>query len=235
MKRLFDYYILVSIRTLQVYMNTLLKNNQGTTHTTWVISSCHTCILGQKYNHGRSTIFSIHITTTRTLWPRQHGRSVPDDIFKYISLNENVWISIKISQEFVPINTITALVQIMACRRPGDKPLSEPVLVSLLTHIFVTQWAEGQELFKLISDLGKTQAFWLMWNQALSLRCHSWQKQWTMHTSVKWNATGYFVLFPTDYCRLLIVLILVMINLFITWYVVHCFSSVHCTQCNVQI
>ena len=32
-----------------------------------------------------------------------------------------------------------ALVQIMAWRRPGDKPLSEPVLASLLTHICVTQ------------------------------------------------------------------------------------------------
>ena len=33
-----------------------------------------------------------------------------------------------------PINNIKALVQIMAWRRPGDKPLSEPMLVSLLTH-----------------------------------------------------------------------------------------------------
>ena len=41
-----------------------------------------------------------------------------------------------------PINNIPALVQIMAWRRPGDKPLSEPVMVSLLTHICVTrpQW-----------------------------------------------------------------------------------------------
>ena len=37
---------------------------------------------------------------------------------------------------------IYILVQIMAWRRPGDKPLSEPMLVSLLTHIYVTrsQW-----------------------------------------------------------------------------------------------
>ena len=38
-----------------------------------------------------------------------------------------------------PINNITALVQIMAWRRPGDKPLSEPRMVSLLTHICVTR------------------------------------------------------------------------------------------------
>ena len=34
-----------------------------------------------------------------------------------------------------PINNIPTLVQIMAWRRPGDKPLFEPITVSLLTHI----------------------------------------------------------------------------------------------------
>ena len=32
-----------------------------------------------------------------TLRPRQNGRHFPDDIFKWIFLNENVWISINIS------------------------------------------------------------------------------------------------------------------------------------------
>ena len=81
-----------------------------------------------------------------TLRPRQNGRHFADDIFKYIFLNENAWISLKISLKFVPkgpVNNIPALVQIMAWRRPGDKPLSEPMMVSLLTHIYVTrpQWA----------------------------------------------------------------------------------------------
>ena len=69
----------------------------------------------------------------------------PDDIFKSIFFNENVQIFIKMSLNSVPkapINNIPALVQIMAWRRPGDKPLSEPMVVSLLTHICVTrpQW-----------------------------------------------------------------------------------------------
>ena len=80
-----------------------------------------------------------------TLRPRQNGRHFTDDIFKRIFLNENVWILIKISLKFVsegPINKISALVQIMAWCRPGDKPLSEPMMISLLTHICVTrpQW-----------------------------------------------------------------------------------------------
>ena len=54
-------------------------------------------------------------------------------------------ILIKISLKFVPkgqINNIQALVKIMAWRRPGDKPSSEPRMESLLTHICVTrpQW-----------------------------------------------------------------------------------------------
>ena len=44
--------------------------------------------------------------------------------------------------KFIPrfrINNIPALVQIMAWRRLGDKPLSEPIMVSLLTPICVTR------------------------------------------------------------------------------------------------
>ena len=68
-----------------------------------------------------------------------------DNIFKCIFLNENVGISIKISLKFDPkgaINNIPALVQKMAWCWPGDKPFSEPMMVSLLTHICVTrpQW-----------------------------------------------------------------------------------------------
>ena len=38
-----------------------------------------------------------------TLRPRQNGRHFPDDIFKSIFLNENVWISIKISLKFISV------------------------------------------------------------------------------------------------------------------------------------
>ena len=77
-----------------------------------------------------------------TLNPRQHERHLPNDIFKYIFLNENVWISIKMSWNFVSngsTNNISVLIQIMAWHRPGDKALSEPMMVSLLTHICVTR------------------------------------------------------------------------------------------------
>ena len=77
-----------------------------------------------------------------TLRPRQNGRHFADDTFSRIFVNENVTISIKFSLQFVPkgpINNIPALVQIMAWRRPGDKPLSGPMMVRLPTHICVTQ------------------------------------------------------------------------------------------------
>ena len=77
-----------------------------------------------------------------TLRPRQNGCHFADDIFKYIFLNENAWILLKISLKFVRkvrINNILALVQIIAWRRPGNKPLSEPMMVSLLTYICVTR------------------------------------------------------------------------------------------------
>ena len=102
-----------------------------------------------------------------TLRPRQNGRHFADDIFKCIFLNENIWISNKISLKFVPkgpINNIPALVQIMAWRCLGDKPLSEPMMVSLPTHISVArpQWVNVEKLIKRVSKcyLNWYTTFW---------------------------------------------------------------------------
>ena len=92
-----------------------------------------------------------------TLRPRQNGRHFPDHTLNRIFVNENIRISIEFSLKFVPkgpINNIPSLVRIMAWRRPGDKPLSEPVMVSLLTHICVTwpQWVKSYN-FKIAAPL----------------------------------------------------------------------------------
>ena len=68
------------------------------------------------------------------------GQHFADDIFKLFF--ENVLISIEVSLKFVPkapINNIPALVQVMAWHRPGDKPLSKPMIASLQSHICVTR------------------------------------------------------------------------------------------------
>ena len=89
--------------------------------------------------------YVYNIISFSTLRPRQNGRHFADDTFKRISMNENVRISINISSKLVPkglINNIPAMVQIMAWRQPGDKSLSQPMMVSLPTHICVArpQW-----------------------------------------------------------------------------------------------
>ena len=100
-------------------------------------------------------LLSVLNSFVNTLRPRQNGRRFADDTFKRIFLNENARISIKISMKFVPkgpINNIPAMVQIMAWRRSGGKPLSEPMMVSLLTSICVTrpQWVNRWPLLSLI-------------------------------------------------------------------------------------
>ena len=80
-----------------------------------------------------------------TLRPRQDGRHFADDIFMCNFFNENCCILIKFSRKYFrkgPIDNNRALVQIMAWRRSGDKPLSEPIMINLPTHICVTrpQW-----------------------------------------------------------------------------------------------
>ena len=95
-----------------------------------------------------------------TLRSKEIGSHFADDIFKRIFLNENISIPINISLKFVPrgsINNIPALFQIMAWRRPGDKPLSEPTMVNLLTHICVTrpQWVKRKLVSIYLCGLSK--------------------------------------------------------------------------------
>ena len=74
-----------------------------------------------------------HIEAEKKLLPfrRRH--------FQKHLLIENIWISLKTSLKFVPkspINNIQVLVQIMAWLRPVDRPLFEPMMVSLPAHIY---------------------------------------------------------------------------------------------------
>ena len=97
------------------------------------------------YNLPPRLMGGLHVSRVNTLRPRQNGRHFAEDIFKCIFMNENVWFPIKLSLKFVPkglIKNIPELVQIMAWRRSGNKPLSEAMMVSLPTHIWVArpQW-----------------------------------------------------------------------------------------------
>ena len=131
-------------------------------------------------------------STFNTLRPRQNGRHFADDTFKRIFLNENVRISITISLKFVsggPINNIPALVQIMAWCRPGDKPLSEPMMVSSLTHICVTrpQWVNT----------------WFQWIGQRHLQDETRKKPWSkpVRSYLGWQQVIFLPIFFTMYLK----------------------------------
>ena len=91
-----------------------------------------------------STIYSVPVPcpASTSQYLTHWGQDRMATIFQTTFSNENVWILIKISLMFVPkgpIKNMPALVQIMAWCRPGDKPLSEPMMVNLQTHICVNQ------------------------------------------------------------------------------------------------
>ena len=91
--------------------------------------------------------------TFNTLRPRQNGCHFADDTSECTLLNENVWIFIEIYLKFIPkgpVNDIPALIQIIACCRPDGKPLSELMMVRILTHICITQpqWLKTDLLHK---------------------------------------------------------------------------------------
>ena len=94
-------------------------------------------------NHNKSVFLGPpSYTCLNTLRPRQNGRHFPDNILKYIFLNENLWMSIQISLKFVPkgqIINIPALVQVMALRWPGAGHYLIQWWSSLPTHICVSR------------------------------------------------------------------------------------------------
>ena len=121
----------------------------------WPVTLCTTLqkfgITWKNTRHARLSIPSLrYLLPILTHWGRDKMVAIFQTTFlNCIFLNENVRIALEISLKFVPrrlIKNIPALVQIMAWRRPGDKPLSEPMVVSLLTHICVTrpQWVNHQ-------------------------------------------------------------------------------------------
>ena len=103
-------------------------------------------MLGVRDHQERNLIFETWVTVPQsccrrpviTLRPRQVAtisQTTFSNAFSWMKIYE---FRFKISLKFVlkvRINSSSALVQIMAWRRPGYKPSSEPILVSLLTHI----------------------------------------------------------------------------------------------------
>ena len=90
------------------------------------------------------------LTFTHTYWGRDKMADMfPDNIFKCIFLNENCWILVKISLKYLRKDTIDnnpAWGQMMAWGRPGDKPLSEPMMLSMTRGYDVighTHWPCG--------------------------------------------------------------------------------------------
>ena len=138
-------YFLHSTSVLSFYIDVVLTLSIG--------NLCQKNITPNK----RAILFQKHMALVisgsllLTLWGRYKWPIFSRRHFQMNFLERNESISIKISLTFVPkgqINNIPALVYIMAWRRPGSKPLSEPKMETLLTHTCVTrpQWVNRDEL-----------------------------------------------------------------------------------------
>ena len=132
-----------------------------------------------------------------TLRSSPNGRHF--ETFSNVFFYKNVYIWIKISLNFVskvPINNNILLVQIMVWRRPGDKPLSEPMMVSLPMHICVTrpQWVKRASIQTVIflSNISVWSSYmqYVPWNMHTAVACivfwssYMQYVPWNMHTAV---------------------------------------------------
>ena len=117
------------------------------------------CILTSDWIYCMLPIYILRLYVTMYLFNQGFHRiahieaeakllSFADDIIKCIFLDENVLMSLKISLKYVPqvpIDNKPSLVQIMPWHRPGDKPLYESMMISLLMYICISwpQWVNS--------------------------------------------------------------------------------------------
>ena len=101
--------------------------------------------------------------------------------FSWMKIYE-FWISLKFVPQG-PIRNIPALVQKMARRWLGDKPLPEPMMVKLLMHICVTQ----PQWVKMVSHLGFLNFIMVIYLSGDSLCIKTWP--WLFYS--KWNHSNY--------------------------------------------
>ena len=115
-----------------VWVTALFPVAQLTIRHHWFGSQLTTRLKWVEY--GVHIIHVLNFWCLNTLRPIQNGQHFTDDTFKCVFLNENIRILINILLKFVPygpLNNIPSLVQIMAWHQPGDKPLSETMMVYL--------------------------------------------------------------------------------------------------------
>ena len=90
------------------------------------------------------TKFTDYSLKSNTLSSRQKSRHFVDDIFKCISWRKCINFESNLTEYFPKgiFDNIPELMQKMAWRLPGDRPLTEPMTVILLMHVCVTwpQW-----------------------------------------------------------------------------------------------
>ena len=138
-----------------------------------------------------SFFFSLRIQLSRQklnmLRTKKNCHHFADDNFKCIFMNGMYECRLK-CHWFCWINNITALVHIMTWRRSGDKPLSEPMMVSLLTHICVIwpQWSDGSWTYTHVFIVMEQRFIIAIWQDRISTRLSIFF-QVLAHLSLVWS------------------------------------------------
>ena len=131
-------------------------------------------------------------TGSLTYWGPDKTADISQTTLSTVFLDENKWISINGSLKFIPkgpVNNIPALVQIMAWHRPGNKPLPEPMMASLLPYICVTrpQCVNGSGNDLLLPSHYPSQC------DPLSIKTWRDKIQWNLNQNINLFGKSYFI------------------------------------------
>ena len=126
-------------------------------------------------------VMPTDFVNVNTLRQRQIGQHLADHISKCIFMNQNIPILFL----RVTFCNIPSIVQVMAWNQPGDKPLFEPMILSLLAHICVTITGVNVDQVRLYIIMYHNCVvlitFWLKW-QKLVVVCKKRTNLFMIHS-----------------------------------------------------
>ena len=150
-----NYFLCGNIEYSKMYLFSFWKHNSSLNKTAIIAHYHEVHFLVCKHINVYRISTEYYPLVSKTLMLRQNGCHFANNIFKLIFLYQNFGVLIQISFRYVPrgsINDKPGLAQIMAWCQRGNKPLSKPLWLYLLTHTCVTRprWV-NQTLISIMS------------------------------------------------------------------------------------
>ena len=134
------------------------------------------------------------------------GRDKMADIFQTAFPNAFSWMKmykfqLRFHWSLFPKVQLTIFQHIPAWRHPGNKPLSKPMMASLLTNICITwpQWVKRNYLYQDWTTLSYPHPSWLTVLGVVFPARYTYHMSWLSHGTTGQGSDSFVIVFATEH------------------------------------